>query len=255
MKITDLEIVIDHVRGSYKKFADTVKQYPVLGVTFPTHYGYIKGYIGEDQRGLDIFLGTGSLLGYIRFERKEAIGGVETKMFLHISEEELDLILKEYEPVVQEVAQFETEDDFLEYIDVFRDKQLSLIAETSLYVDDIDAARDFYVGVLGLEVLKDDSKTKRDLFLRCGKTGLFLFDPEQTQISKGRVPAHGAIGAGHIAFSVDKEDLSFWENRLTENGIDVEKKVDWEHKGTHSIYFRDPSGNSLEFIESSHWGK
>jgi hypothetical protein len=45
MKILDLKIVIENLRGSYKKFADSLEEYPILGVTFPVHYGYIDGYI------------------------------------------------------------------------------------------------------------------------------------------------------------------------------------------------------------------
>ncbi len=133
--------------------------------------------------------------------------------------------------------------------------KLNHIVETALYVDDIAAARDFYVGVLGLEVLKDDSKTKRDLFLRCGNVGLFLFDPKQTQASGGKVPAHGALGAGHLAFSIPDSDFAGWREHLIKNGVAIETEVDWDHKGTHSIYFRDPSGNSLEFISDRHWSQ
>ena len=65
MKLFDLKIVIENLRGSYKKFADTLEEYPILGVTFPVHYGYIDGYIGEDTHDLDVFVGSGEIHGII----------------------------------------------------------------------------------------------------------------------------------------------------------------------------------------------
>jgi hypothetical protein len=121
MKICDLEIVIENIRGSYKKFADTLDEYPVLGVTFSTHYGFIKGYTGEDKHPLDIFLGKGDLIGYIRFKREDADGGLETKVFLHISEGELEKTLESYKPVIDEVKRIESEEEFLDFIQSFRD--------------------------------------------------------------------------------------------------------------------------------------
>jgi catechol 2,3-dioxygenase-like lactoylglutathione lyase family enzyme len=43
-----------------------------------------------------------------------------------------------------------------------------------------------------------------------------------------------------------------WRERLAANGIAIEHEQDWP-QGTHSIYFRDPAGNSVELIEASHY--
>ena len=254
MKLYDLEIVIENIRGSYKKFVDTLDEYPVLGVTFPTHYGYIEGYIGEDKHDLDVFIGNGELLGYIKFKRDDVEGGLETKMFLNVSENELNAIIEAYKPVVNNVVRFNSEDDFMSFIKSFKNKKLSLVSETALYMGNIDETRKFYVGILGLDVIKDDSPTGRDIFLRCGRTGVFLFNAEQTKIPSSEVPSHGVVGAGHMAFGVPAEDLESWKQHLIKNNIEIEKEVYWKHKGTNSIYFRDPSGNSLEFISLDHWG-
>ena len=246
MKITDLEVVIDHVRGSYKKFADTVEQYPVLGVTFPTHYGYIKEYIGEDQRGLDVFLGTGNLLGYIRFERKEAMGGVETKMFLHISEEELDLILKEYEPVVQEVAQFETEDDFLEYIERFRGKGVQRVG-VILYTQKYDELVAFYKEIFNpiklFEVKQDDSSV---IALDIQGTYIMI----ETIAGKDIVQNPGT--SVRLRFNVG--NVQEFSDRLTEMSIAHEHNstewgevADFEDIDGNTISIRDEKG----FVEQS----
>lgn len=131
--------------------------------------------------------------------------------------------------------------------------KLTKIMETALYVHDLEEAEQFYVGILGLDIVKRSSSTPaRDLFLRCGDTMLLLFNPELTKIDGGRVPTHGATGEGHMAFGIPEADFEGWEKRLTEHGITIEKKAEWE-KGTRSIYFRDPSGNSLECISETHW--
>ena len=122
------------------------------------------------------------------------------------------------------------------------------ILETALYVNDIDKAEDFYVGVLGFE--KFDKTPGRDLFLRCGTGALILFNPEKTKVDGGIVPTHGAIGAGHIAFGIAESAFAYWKTQLETHHIPIEKTVDWGD-GIHSIYFRDPSGNSLEFISEN----
>lgn len=131
--------------------------------------------------------------------------------------------------------------------------KLEKILETALYVNNIDEAEKFYVDILGLEVVKrSQSIPARDLFLRCGDTMLLLFNPEQTKIDTGIVPTHGVTGEGHMAFGIPETDFEKWEEYLIENRIEIEKKVNWE-RGTRSIYFRDPSRNSLEFISKKHW--
>lgn len=131
--------------------------------------------------------------------------------------------------------------------------KLQKVLEIALYVNNLEEAEKFYVGILGLEVIKrSTSIPARDLFLRCGDIMVLLFDPTQTKIDKGIVPTHGSIGQGHMAFGIAEADFYAWEKHLTENGIAIEKKAVWD-KGTRSIYFRDPSGNSLECITENHW--
>ena len=131
--------------------------------------------------------------------------------------------------------------------------KLNKILEIALYVNNLEEAEKFYVGILGIQVIKrSQSIPARDLFLRCGNTMLLLFNPDQTKIDTGRVPTHGSIGQGHMAFGIPVGDFNAWREHLTLNNITIEKEVDWE-KGTRSMYFRDPSGNSLEFITEDHW--
>ncbi len=107
MTISDLELVIENPSGSYKKFADNLDEYPILGVTYPTHYGYIKGYIGEDGHDLDVFIGNGDTYGTMKVRRDEIEGGLETKFFLGINIYELDKIKGQFDPVIEEIRTFD----------------------------------------------------------------------------------------------------------------------------------------------------
>jgi len=125
------------------------------------------------------------------------------------------------------------------------------VLETALYTDDLDAAERFYRDVLELEL--DSKAPHRHVFLRCGEGMLLLFDPRATATQTGEVPAHGATGPGHVAFSVDEGELAAWERRLEQRGVEIEARVDWPGGG-RSIYFRDPAGNSLELTSPRIWG-
>jgi catechol 2,3-dioxygenase-like lactoylglutathione lyase family enzyme len=126
--------------------------------------------------------------------------------------------------------------------------KINKILETALYVTDIAASEEFYTKVLGFE--KIDSTPERDLFLRCGDGVLILFNPEKTKVDGGVVPTHGAVGQGHIAFGIPESAFAYWHEQLAKHSVSIEKSVDWGD-GIHSIYFRDPSGNSLEFISEN----
>ncbi len=131
---------------------------------------------------------------------------------------------------------------------------LSHVLETCLYVSDLNKAEPFYRETLGLPLV---SKLEdHHLFFRCGNQMLLLFDPEATAIvqkSPDIAPPHGASGPGHVAFSVLEEDLETWRSHLTSHDVAIEKEIKWGDRG-RSLYFRDPSGNSLEVTTPAIWG-
>ena len=132
---------------------------------------------------------------------------------------------------------------------------LSGVLETSLYVNDLNAAERFYGEVLGLTKIFADPD--RLLAFRSGESVLLIFNPQHTErepvvISGGAIPSHGAHGAGHIAFRVAKRDLETWRRYFRVSGMAIESEVAWPN-GAHSIYFRDPAGNSLELATPDMW--
>ena len=140
--------------------------------------------------------------------------------------------------------------------------RLVRIQGRDLYVTDLDAAETFYTDILGLErIAKADG---RHVFFRCGDGVLLLFNAEATKElpspdAKLPVPPHGSVGQGHLCFTASGDEIDRWKDRLSRKGIAIEADFHWpaksgQERGGRSIYFRDPSGNSLEFAEPKIWG-
>lgn len=126
------------------------------------------------------------------------------------------------------------------------------VLETCLYVDDLDAAEAFYTSVLGMK--RYAGVPGRHTFFRCGDGMFLLFNPESTRgESSSGIPPHGAVGEGHVAFEMDASELEDWKRHLASQDVTVESDYTWPNGG-HSLYFRDPSGNSIELTTRTTWG-
>jgi len=125
------------------------------------------------------------------------------------------------------------------------------ILETCIYVDDLDAAKQFYQDVLGLEFVSRHDN--RHVFLRCKDQMLLIFNPAESIADDGDLPRHGTTGPGHLAFGVPKDELDAWKSRLISIAIEIEREINWPGGG-RSFYFRDPAGNSLELATPRIWG-
>ncbi len=131
---------------------------------------------------------------------------------------------------------------------------LSRVYETILYCPDppgLVVVGRFYKDVLGLRPIKEDASLL-DAFRLPGGGVLLLFDPHAA-IKPGReVPSHGAIGPGHVAFSMEEGAYASWLRRLDGCGVVIEQEVTWK-SGARSVYVRDPAGNSVELVEGEIW--
>ena len=103
----------------------------------------------------------------------------------------------------------------------------------------------------GLEIIGHEAG--RHVFFRVGAAGVLLVFNPQATLQGGLLPAHGVRGPGHFALGVRADDLPAWRERLAACGVEVEKEVRWP-RGGHSLYFRDPAGNSVELITPGVWG-
>jgi catechol 2,3-dioxygenase-like lactoylglutathione lyase family enzyme len=124
------------------------------------------------------------------------------------------------------------------------------LVEASIYVDDLEKAIVFYRDVLCLESV--GVEPGRHAFFKVGQGILLVFLPAATS-QPGEVPPHGAIGPGHVALGIPEGAIPEWRERLEKVGIAIEKQIDWP-KGSVSIYFRDPAGNSVELMTPGLWG-
>jgi len=128
------------------------------------------------------------------------------------------------------------------------------VLEAALYAADLDAAKAFYGGVLGLETVLEVEG--RHVFYRAGRTILLIFNPVRTREASTNpdlpVPPHGAEGPGHLCLSADAQSIAAWADRLTAAGLPIEADFHWPN-GARSIYFRDPADNSLEISEPRLW--
>jgi catechol 2,3-dioxygenase-like lactoylglutathione lyase family enzyme len=129
------------------------------------------------------------------------------------------------------------------------------VLETCVYAPDLDAAERFYTDVIGLSAFA--RAPGRHVFFRCGSGVFLVFDASTTSRAAGAVggvpvPAHGAEGAGHVAFAVPEDALDAWRARLVSHGVAVEAEIAWPNGG-RSLYVRDPAGNSVELAPARIW--
>lgn len=124
------------------------------------------------------------------------------------------------------------------------------VAEAVLYTDDLEEATRFYTKVLGLPLTASFGDAS---FLQTGRAStLIVFDRQKLGERESVIPEHGTEGAGHVALAIPPEQIDAWRERLEAHNVEIEHEQDWP-QGTHSIYFRDPAGNSVELIESDHY--
>jgi catechol-2,3-dioxygenase len=118
------------------------------------------------------------------------------------------------------------------------------IKETCLYLSDLEKAKTFYNGLLGLPIISHVEE--KHLFLRCGSSVLLIFNPEDSK-KKESPPAHFGSGKQHFAFEVPLSDYDKTKQEIKSKGIKIIDEVIWT-SGRESFYFKDPEGNVLEII-------
>lgn len=129
------------------------------------------------------------------------------------------------------------------------------ILETVLYCEDLDACGRFYEQVVGLSLVSHRAGRHRFYQLQGGMLLLFRAEVTASEVVNigGRdIPKHGAKGEGHLAFSIPSDSMMHVRGRLVDSQVPIESEVHWPGGG-HSIYCRDPSGNSVEFATPTLW--
>ena len=110
-------------------------------------------------------------------------------------------------------------------------------------VDDLDQARDFYGGILGLNVTEDN-----------GMLGLHIADGGDILV----YPKTDHAPAGFTILNFPVADIDRAVDELTERGVAFERYEGFEQdvkgimrgQGPPIAWFKDPAGNVLSVIES-----
>jgi catechol 2,3-dioxygenase-like lactoylglutathione lyase family enzyme len=128
---------------------------------------------------------------------------------------------------------------------------IKAIIETAIYVADLDETETFYRTILGLTVIAKEPG--HHVFFQVGASNVLLAFLADATLKGDQLPPHGTTGPGHFALGIDVVAVDAWRDRLQENGIAIEKEVEWP-RGGKSLYFRDPAGNLVELITPGVWG-
>lgn len=132
--------------------------------------------------------------------------------------------------------------------------RLDGILETALYTDDMDRAREFYEGALGLKPIFSDNRLCA--YGVAARSVLLIFRrgsaTQTVTMPGGTIPGHDGAGPLHVAFAIGKDELARWEQRLAAHGVAIEGATHWS-RGGKSIYFRDPDGHLLELATPGLW--
>ena len=119
------------------------------------------------------------------------------------------------------------------------------IHHVAVKVVDLARAEDFYVGVLGVPVLRRwpaaDGKSERSLWLDLGD-GAFLALERATEVAP--VKSEEAAGLHLVALQISRSDRDAWIAKLAQAGHPICQQTDY------TIYVRDPEGNRIGL---SHW--
>jgi catechol 2,3-dioxygenase-like lactoylglutathione lyase family enzyme len=128
------------------------------------------------------------------------------------------------------------------------------ILETALYASDRHRTADFYRRLFGFATLRDMERlTALDV---ASRSVLLVFQAKTTDeplhTPGGDIPPHPGRAPTHLAFSIAKDEVEAWRQRLTDEGVAVESLVEWP-SGARSLYFRDPDQNLVELITPGFW--
>ena len=123
------------------------------------------------------------------------------------------------------------------------------VKETCIYCKDLEKAKSFYHGLMGLPVIGEVEN--KHIFFRAGDSVLLCFNPDDSRL-KESPPAHFAEGKYHFAFEVSLDDYPRHKQEVLEKGINIIDVLIWKN-GLESFYFNDPAGNVVEIVPEGVW--
>ena len=104
-----------------------------------------------------------------------------------------------------------------------------------LHVTDVERARKFYTGVLGMSVYRQN---ERQVFLHAGTQGVALFKKQ------GDSPLTTGHDMNHLALTVADGGYETLKATLESHGVNVTGRPGEDR----CIYFQDPDGHRLQLM-------
>ncbi|WP_341227149.1 VOC family protein [uncultured Arcticibacterium sp.] len=125
---------------------------------------------------------------------------------------------------------------------------LTKVHHIAIISSDYQKSKTFYTEVLGLEIIKETYREKRDSYkLDLGLNGEYIIELFSFPNPPPRVSRPEAVGLRHLAFEVDNIEVAIAE--LIRKGVTCEPiRID-EITGKRFTFFADPDGLPLEFYE------
>ncbi len=124
---------------------------------------------------------------------------------------------------------------------------LNLIHHIAIIASNYKVSKNFYVNILGFEILRENYREERNSYkldLKIGNSEIELFSMPN---APKRPSYPEACGLRHLAFKVDNIEEIIQE--LNKNGVLTEPiRID-EYTGQKFTFFSDPDGLPLELHE------
>ena len=126
--------------------------------------------------------------------------------------------------------------------------QLNSIHHIAIICSDYEKSKNFYVDILGLDVIKETYRKARQSYkLDLSLNGNYIIELFSFPSPPKRISRPEAQGLRHLAFEVN--DLKIAISNLEEKGIATEGiRID-ELKGKKFTFFSDPDNLPLELYE------
>ena len=127
------------------------------------------------------------------------------------------------------------------------DKPVSLkgLRHLALRVSDMDQARSFYEGLLGMTLVWQPDPGSVYLSSGCDNLALHALSSgsrEKSDLGKGP-------GMDHLGFIVESPSaVQLFESRMKEAGVPIVKPYKHHRDGSHSFYMADPDGNVVQIL-------
>ena len=125
--------------------------------------------------------------------------------------------------------------------------ELNLIHHIAIIVSNYEVSKNFYVNILGFEIIRENYRKERNSYkldLKIGNSEIELFSMNECP---KRLSRPEACGLRHLAFSVNNIENVIAE--LNSKGIVTEPiRID-DYTGKKFTFFNDPDGLPLELHE------